>query len=97
MASPETWTLSGAGSHIPIQNVRNTAFWLGIALPSIALVATIWVTQVTNRQFDDAFASVTHTYKILTLIEDVQAHVADAETGQRGYLVTGREDYFTLY
>jgi CHASE3 domain sensor protein len=73
------------------------AFWLGIALPSTALVATIWVTQVTNRQFDDAFASVTHTYKILTLLEDAQAHVADAETGQRGYLVTGREDYFTLY
>ncbi|HXF10779.1 MAG TPA: CHASE3 domain-containing protein [Desulfuromonadaceae bacterium] len=82
---------------IPAQKLRNTAFWLGIALPSAALIATVWVTQATNRQFNQAFAAVTHTYKILTLLEDAQAHIADAETGQRGYLVTGREDYFTLY
>lgn len=82
---------------IPAQKLRNTAFWLGIALPSAALIATVWVTQATNQQFNQAFASVTHTYKVLTLLEDAQAHIADAETGQRGYLVTGRDDYFTLY
>jgi len=82
---------------VPTQKLRNTAFWLGIALPSAALIATVWVTQATNGQFNQAFASVTHTYKVLTLLEDAQAHIADAETGQRGYLLTGREDYFTLY
>jgi CHASE3 domain sensor protein len=80
----------------PVKNIRKTAFWLGIALPSFALVATLWVAHVTNGQFNAAFESVTHTYKILNILEATQAHVADAETGQRGYLLTGNEDYFAL-
>ena len=80
----------------PVKNIRKTAFWLGIALPSFALVATLWVAHVTNGQFNAAFESVTHTYKILNILEATQAHIADAETGQRGYLLTGNEDYFAL-
>ena len=82
---------------IPTQSIHKTAFWLGLGLPSFALVATIWVTHVTNGQFNAAFASVTETYNILNLLEETQAQVADAETGQRGYLLTGRPDYFSLY
>lgn len=82
---------------IPIQNIRKTAFWLGIALPAVALVGTIWVTHATSGQFNEAFASVTHTYKVISLLEDTQAHITDAETGQRGFLVTGKEDYSRLY
>jgi len=81
----------------PKQSIHKTAFWLGLALPSFALVALIWVTHVTNGQFSAAFASVTETYNILNLLEETQAQVADAETGQRGYLLTGRPDYFSLY
>ncbi len=82
---------------IPTQSIHKTAFWLGLGLPSFALVAMIWVTHVTNGQFNAAFASVTETYNILNLLEETQAQVADAETGQRGYLLTGRPDYFSLY
>ncbi len=82
---------------IPVQNIRKTAFWMGIVLPVIVLVAMIWVTHATSGQFDESFASVTHTYKVIALLEDAQARIADAETGQRGYFVTGKEDYFTLY
>jgi CHASE3 domain sensor protein len=82
---------------IPIQHVRKTVLWLGAVSPLAALVATIWVAHKTNGQFDTAFAAVTHTYKVLNILEATQAHVADAETGQRGYQLTHREDYFTLY
>lgn len=82
---------------IPTQRIRKTAFWLGLALPSFALLATIWVTHVTNGQFNAAFASVTETYKILNILEQTQTHAADAETGRRGYLLTGRPDYFSLH
>jgi CHASE3 domain sensor protein len=44
-----------------------------------------------------AFASVTQTYNILTILEQTQAQIADAETGQRGWLLTRRPDYFSLY
>lgn len=82
---------------IPTQRIRKTAFWLGLALPSFALLATVWVTHVTNGQFSAAFASVTQTYNILTILEQTQAQIADAETGQRGWLLTRRPDYFSLY
>ncbi len=52
---------------------------------------------MTNGQFNAAFASVTQTYNLLTILEQTQAQIADAETGQRGWLLTGRPDYFSLY
>jgi CHASE3 domain sensor protein len=82
---------------IPTQSIRKTAFWLGLALPTFALLATVWVTHVTNGQFNSAFASVTKTYNVLNILEETQAHVGDAETGQRGWLLTGRADYFSLH
>jgi CHASE3 domain sensor protein len=82
---------------IPTQSIRKTAFWLGLAIPSFALLAIIWVTHLTNGQFNAAFASVTQTYNILNILENTQAHIADAETGQRGYLLTARADYSTLH
>ena len=80
-----------------MKSIRKTAFWFGLALPAFALVATAWVTHATDGQFNAAFASVTQTYKVLNLLEETQAQVADAETGQRGYLLTSRADYFSLY
>jgi CHASE3 domain sensor protein len=82
---------------IPTQSIRKTAFLLGLALPSFALLAIVWVTHVTNGQFNAAFTSVTQTYNVLNILQQTQAHVADAETGQRGYLLTGRRDYFSLH
>ena len=82
---------------IPTQSIRKTVFWLGLALPTFALLAIVWVTHLTNGQFNAAFASVTQTYNVLNILEQTQAHIADAETGQRGYLLTSRPDYFSLY
>jgi CHASE3 domain sensor protein len=82
---------------IPTQSIHKTAFWLGLALPSFALLAIVWVTHLTNGQFNAAFASVTQTYNVLNILEETQAHIADAETGQRGYLLTSRLDYYSLY
>jgi CHASE3 domain sensor protein len=82
---------------IALGNIRKTAFWMGLVLPIFALVTTIWVAHIANGQVSAAFTSVTHTYKAINLLEETQAHIADAETGQRGYLLTGRDDYFALY
>ena len=82
---------------IQTQQIRRTALWMGVALPLAALLATVWVTHETNGQFSAAFNSVTETYKVLNQIAETQTHIADAETGRRSYLLTGREDYFAPY
>jgi methyl-accepting chemotaxis protein len=40
---------------------------------------------------------VAHTYQVLGRIEAVRSGLKDAETGQRGYLITGRDDYLAPY
>lgn len=39
----------------------------------------------------------THTYQVLTNLENFLSTLKDAETGQRGYLITGSEDYLQPY
>jgi hypothetical protein len=41
---------------IPTQSIRKTAFWAGLAWPSFALLAIVWVTHLTNGQINAAFA-----------------------------------------
>jgi signal transduction histidine kinase len=40
---------------------------------------------------------VTHTHLVLEKVEAILADVAQAETGQRGYLLTGQEAYLATY
>lgn len=79
------------------QKIRKTALWMGVVLPLAALLATVWVTYATSGHFSAAFASVTETYNVLNLLSETQTHIAEAETGRRNYLLTGREDYFAPY
>ncbi|MGI2908664.1 response regulator [Tolypothrix sp. VBCCA 56010] len=39
----------------------------------------------------------THTYEVLANLENFFSTLKDAETGQRGYLITGSEDYLQPY
>ncbi len=41
--------------------------------------------------------NATHVQKVLTTLESVRAIMIDAETGQRGFLVTGKSDYLEPY
>jgi CHASE3 domain sensor protein len=40
---------------------------------------------------------VVHTLEVLTELEDTQSLLKDAETGQRGFLLTGRDHYLDPY
>ncbi len=42
-------------------------------------------------------ADVAHTHRVIEQVERVLARITDAETGQRGYLLTGRGDYLEPY
>lgn len=38
-----------------------------------------------------------HSYDVLAAVKDLNLAIRDAETGQRGYLLTGRDEYLTPY
>lgn len=45
----------------------------------------------------DASDEVEHTQRVLAATQQLLGHLLDAETGQRGYMITGRDDYLAPY
>jgi PAS domain S-box-containing protein len=72
--------------------------WLWPLVAAIALVTLLGV--LAARQylwFLDASAQVDHTYQVMQAIDSVVDRLVDAETGQRGYLVTGNRTFLAPY
>jgi CHASE3 domain sensor protein len=68
---------------------------IGAALIIVVIVDVISYRKLTR--LIDAVDSVTHTYEILDELDAVLLHLQNAETGQRGYLITGEESYLEPY
>jgi CheY-like chemotaxis protein/CHASE3 domain sensor protein len=71
---------------------------LSAFLVAVTAVVVIAVLSYTSLQVTAASArSLTRTVEVMAQLQTVLSTVKDAETGQRGYLLTGRESYFEPY
>jgi len=68
--------------------------YIAILLVIIAIGGTSY--QSINTLLDNA-TWVTHTHLVLTRLTDLLSTLQDAETGQRGYLITGEPRYLAPY
>jgi len=66
-----------------------TGFLLALAI--LILIGS--VSYQNTQKMSDAAASRSHTYQVLEKLEDVLSTLKDAETGQRGFLLTGEDRY----
>jgi PAS domain S-box-containing protein len=69
----------------------------GFLILAFLLLANAWVT---NRQLEGQLqnhALLIHTEKILLELSETGLLLDEAETGQRGYLYTGRQEYLSPY
>jgi signal transduction histidine kinase len=74
-----------------------------ILVPALLLVATVVV--VLNAWFAfraidallDSEHWVEHTWQVINQVERIMSSIKDAETGNRGYLISGNEDYLQPY
>ncbi|MDO9714270.1 CHASE3 domain-containing protein [Paracraurococcus lichenis] len=71
---------------------RSAMMAVGLLLAVVGFL--LWTQFVTARQ---AREWVSHTYEVLAVAKDLKIAVRDAETGQRGFLLTGRENYLQPY
>ncbi|MGZ6040429.1 MAG: CHASE3 domain-containing protein, partial [Phenylobacterium sp.] len=69
------------------------ALIVGFALLIAAVLATVALAAAQPR----SYGWVTHTLQVENQVRTVLSRLVDAETGQRGYLLTGREDYLDPY
>src|SRR5690349_14005769 len=63
----------------------------------LAVVAAAGMGYGTLRQTSDASAASSHALEVQRAVLNVNANLTDAETGQRGYLLTGEQMYLDPY
>ena len=72
-------------------------FSLPFASALVAIAATTLVSVQSLRSREAAVGDIVRTYELRSAVRRVLALAVDAETGQRGYLLTGREEYLRPY
>src|SRR5438270_7283707 len=73
--------------------------WRG-ALLALTLAVTLRIGFTSNRdwrRYRDSTHLIEHTYQVLIAAERLRNSIEHAETGQRGYLLTGEEGYLAPY
>jgi len=71
--------------------------WTGLAVSIAALLVNGAVAVLNTVAMEDSHAWVTHTDQVLQQSERLLSTLQDAETGQRGFLITGDPAYLEPY
>ena len=66
-----------------------------VAIAAVVVIAVLSYESL--RATEDTARSLTHTAEVQGAIEGLLSTLKDAETGQRGYLLTGREAYLAPF
>jgi methyl-accepting chemotaxis protein len=70
---------------------------VGFALGPIILAIVGWIAYTNTLSLNESTALREHGYRVLQQAEVVAKNLVDAETGQRGYILTGQETYLEPY
>ena len=71
---------------------------IAVALASAVLTLLVgFAAFLVVMRLQDAIAAVDHSYSVIGHLEGVIAALADAETGQRGFIITGDSSYLRPY
>jgi PAS domain S-box-containing protein len=69
----------------------------GFALAAVALVAVGILTYVSVLRFHEDAGLVEHTHQVLNSLSELLSGLTSAESAQRGYVITGQEEYLQPY
>ncbi len=66
---------------------------VGFSISLLAVIAIGLASYKSAKRLDDTTKWLTHTYEVERNLEQVLSYLIDAETGARGYALTGVDDY----
>src|SRR5579862_1300174 len=69
----------------------------GFAIGPIVLIIVGWITYTNTQELALSRAEQEHTYAMLLQIDQILSDLVNAETGQRGYILTGLDRYLEPY
>ncbi len=79
--------------HIPLR----FKIALGTGAPLVLLVFLAFIAITSSRSQEQTNALVDHTHKVIQQAMKIEAAAVDMETGMRGFLLAGREEFLTPY
>ena len=94
MPAPET---SWQGGGKMKWKMGNRLVLAGFVIATAILVFVGWLSYRNTARFAEAAQWREHTYEVLNSLDKALGQLSDAETGQRGYLLTGKEAYLEPY
>ena len=98
VAAHEMEALVGDRGQAPARRSRQGWLLNAAMVVSLAfMVATRWQPAVYMRAESEADKWVTHTHVVIQKLDQLLSALKDAESGQRGYLLTGEEIYLEPY
>jgi diguanylate cyclase (GGDEF)-like protein/PAS domain S-box-containing protein len=80
-------------SALPLEKTIAAALAFGLSLAVMLSVGGYFA--LAHMRESSAWA--THTHEVLLAIANIESELVDAETGQRGYLLTGKKNYLRPY
>ena len=69
----------------------------GFLVCTVILIATAIFAIRNNEKYNDTTQWVNHTYEVLQEFDGVQAAAVDAETGTRGFVISGTDNFLEPY
>jgi CHASE3 domain sensor protein len=78
-------------------NWRARLILAGFVAAAVILVRVGWESYRNTARFAEASDWRQHAYEVLRNLDGTVAQLVDAETGQRGYILTGDEAYLEPY
>jgi PAS domain S-box-containing protein len=76
---------------------RSNSTWLGVAAALLLLAAIAVSSLVWMSRFADGAQWVSHTHEVIEGLDAVRSRITDAESAQRGFLLTGDESNLGFY
>ncbi|MGO8749777.1 MAG: CHASE3 domain-containing protein, partial [Thermoguttaceae bacterium] len=80
-----------------MDQIFNKGLVISMGFVILLLIGDAWLGYHNIRQLNEDAGQVVHTQEVLGILEDVASTMKDAQTGQRGYIITGETRYLEPY
>ncbi len=83
---------------LKLSNLKTkTKFMIGVGFPLLCLIAVGLEALTSLHKLTESNRWVNHTYEVLSVSDSIVASAVNMETGMRGYLLAGKEEFLDPY
>ena len=80
-----------------MNTIKDIPFFIIFFIVMLFFIGSGFISYNNTRIVKDNTATVVHTHEVIMSLSNMMGLIRDAETGQRGFIITGDEDYLEPY